>query len=246
MKQITIFLLLALLAGYCSGSRRRNPPSPPEVCISGRDRVPKLDNLCQFTCEYGFCLETLCECTAKGKQKDPPALTPGLITIRGDKVLNPLEKVETTDLKKLCQFSFKYGHCPEDVCKGLIDGFRFPDRPGLVNRDHPVDHEEQAQQNRCFVYKDPQHWNARAQTGRCETICDNKPETEDSIGICVGSWPIDKPIPWQTSVGQTFAYGTCKCGQEALSVLMDHVIDSAVDSAVVTVQTNKQLSVFQF
>ncbi|KAK2007467.1 hypothetical protein LZ32DRAFT_610331 [Colletotrichum eremochloae] len=242
MKQVVIFLLLALLAGCCSGRRRGTAPPPPDTCIEGRDRTPKSGNLCRFSCEYGFCLESLCECNAKGKQRDPPDLRPGLITIRGDKVLNPLEKVETTDLKKLCEFSCKYGHCPEDVCKGLIEGFRFPDRSGLVDRDRPVDREEQVQQNSCFVFKDPQHWNAPAQTGRCETICGNKPETEDSIGICVGSWPVDKPIPWQTSVGQTFAYGTCQCSTEALNVLVDHIIDSAV----VTVQTNKQLSVFQF
>ncbi|KAK2033111.1 hypothetical protein LX32DRAFT_496214, partial [Colletotrichum zoysiae] len=174
----------------------------PNACISGRDRTAKSGNLCEFSCRFGFCLESLCECTARGIQKTVPKWQDIHVVAKDD---------ADRDLNSLCQFSCKYGHCPNDVC--MIRA--------LAQPDYPIDHREQVREGnarKCLIFKEPQHWEAQKQ--RCEMVCSKKLEQAKKEGrttsaICVGFWPMDKPIPWQKlREGQTAAPGTCHCDNQ--------------------------------
>ncbi|EFQ34628.1 uncharacterized protein GLRG_09772 [Colletotrichum graminicola M1.001] len=190
--------------GGCTGvwcERRQKTRNEIQAgsCISGRDRTTKSGNLCEFSCRYGFCLESLCECTARGAR----------IAVPGEREVHVAAKDDADrDLNHLCQFSCKYGNCPEDVCT-----IRARPQP-----DYPVDYRERVREEsarKCFIYKEPKHWEAQKQ--RCELACSKELEQARKEGrtftaICVGFWPLDKPIPWQ-KLGEehTVALGTCYC-----------------------------------
>ncbi|KAK1997710.1 hypothetical protein LX36DRAFT_608310, partial [Colletotrichum falcatum] len=177
-----------------------NTEKQADICISGRGRTAKSSRLCEFACSYGFCLESLCECTAKG----PPR------PLRREKQVHRTHATvlakdsANQDLNYLCQFSCKYGHCPDDVC--------------TIEPYYPVDDEEQMRKQnarKCDLYKEPQYWGI--QKKRCELVCKEEIEKARKAGrkisaICVGFWPLNKPVPWKKIArGLTAAPGTCHC-----------------------------------
>ncbi|KAK1979814.1 hypothetical protein LZ30DRAFT_596100 [Colletotrichum cereale] len=203
-----------------------------DVCIAGKDRTTKSGGLCKFSCRYGFCLESLCECTARGVAEGVPVERHVDVVARDD---------TDADLNHLCQFSCKYGHCPGEVCTIRVVG---PDMSGP--RDYPIDHRERVHkenERRCLIYKEPEH--QRDQNRKCELVCSKELEEAKREGrttnvFCLGVWPLDKPIPWQRlGPGQTVAPGTCQCDNQ----LVNEVADTVLDAAAAIVQSSGRPSI---
>ncbi|KAI3553762.1 hypothetical protein CABS03_03381 [Colletotrichum abscissum] len=213
---------------------QHQPPHPEPTfqsrdlqrCISGEDRTLNTGDLCEFSCEYGFCLESLCECTARGIPSQVPP----------EKEVDVVAWDDTnTDLNILCKFACKYGHCPQDICTSRIDG---PDPEDPLNYIRRV---KQSNSKNCNIYKEPQHWDYQKKS--CDSIC--KPETDQakkegkmSNAFCLGFWPIDKPIPWQ-KIGPdtTIAGGKCECNNPLVNEFADIVLDGMPQMAQVSVTT---------
>ncbi|KAK1580709.1 uncharacterized protein LY79DRAFT_520238 [Colletotrichum navitas] len=199
---------------WCERRQKTKKVSKADICISGRDRTTKSGNLCEFSCRYGFCLESLCECTAKGSPNAVP----------GEREVHVVAKDDADrDLNHLCQFSCKYGNCPTGVCTVRA----------LPQPDYPVDYGERIRKKsarKCFIYKESKHWEAQKQ--RCEMVCSKELEQAEKEGrtssaICVGFWPVDKPIPWQElREEQTVAPGTCYCDNKLVNKISDSVFDA--------------------
>ncbi|KAK2056738.1 hypothetical protein LY76DRAFT_617679 [Colletotrichum caudatum] len=195
----------------CSGpwckQRETKIEGKPDACISGRGRTAKSGNLCEFSCSFGFCLESLCECTARGTQRPVPKENEIHVVAKDD---------ADRDLNHLCQFSCKYGNCPKDVCTIRA----------LAQPDYPIDYRERMREDnarKCLIFKNPKHWEAQRQ--RCEKVCSKeleqaKKEGRTTSAICVGFWPVDKPIPWDKlkEGGEIVASGTCHCDNQLLFV----------------------------
>ncbi|KAL0783347.1 hypothetical protein CaCOL14_001253 [Colletotrichum acutatum] len=220
---------------------QHQPPHPEPTfqrrelqrCISGEDRTLNTGNLCEFSCEYGFCLESLCECTARGIPSQVPP----------EKEVDVVAWDDTnTDLNILCKFACKYDHCPQDICTSRIDG---PDTSDIdiVGTDHedPLDYVRRAKKSNaknCNIYKEPRHWDF--QKTSCDSIC--KPEIDQAKkegkmynAFCLGFWPIDKPIPWQKmGPDTTIAGGTCECNNPLVNEFADIVLDGMPQMAQIS------------
>ncbi|EXF79264.1 hypothetical protein CFIO01_05052 [Colletotrichum fioriniae PJ7] len=213
------------------GPPQHQPPHPEPTfqrrelqrCISGEDRTLNTGNLCEFSCEYGFCLESLCECTARGIPSQVPP----------EKEVDVVAWEDTnTDLNILCKFACEYGHCPQDICTSRIDG---PDTSDIdivvTDPEDPLDYVTRTRESNgknCNIYKEPRHWDF--QKTSCDSIC--KPETDQakkegkmSNAFCLGFWPIDKPIPWQKmGPDTTVAGGKCECNNPLVNEFADIVL----------------------
>ncbi|SPJ78830.1 uncharacterized protein FTOL_07221 [Fusarium torulosum] len=88
------------------------PPDIPESgqgCIRGEDKADDGQDLCYFSCEYGFCPKSVCTCLEEGElEKLPP------VKNRDEVWANDPFNV---DLNRLCKFACKYGYCPSQICK---------------------------------------------------------------------------------------------------------------------------------
>ena len=84
-----------------------------QVCTAGSG-IGNSTEICQFTCEYGYCPIDTCYCTALGAGKEKPNATKADGRPRnGDDSFNGL-----------CSFGCYYGYCPKDICtssKGSSD-----------------------------------------------------------------------------------------------------------------------------
>lgn len=101
------------------------PETGEEGCISGEDRTVNSGDLCEFSCNYGFCPESLCTCNVRG----PVARLPS--EVAGDIIAWDEQDV---DLNRLCKFACKYGYCPQDICTTpVVDS----DEDGIVVGNDP-------------------------------------------------------------------------------------------------------------
>ncbi|KAH8898727.1 hypothetical protein GQ53DRAFT_836793 [Thozetella sp. PMI_491] len=87
-------------------------PAGEEGCISGRDISVNSAGLCEFSCYYGYCPESLCACTAAGPMEALPVELSSVEVIAWDEL--------DVDLNSLCKFGCKYGYCPEEVCTNPV------------------------------------------------------------------------------------------------------------------------------
>nr|XP_036588956.1 uncharacterized protein CTRU02_01003 [Colletotrichum truncatum]KAF6800598.1 hypothetical protein CTRU02_01003 [Colletotrichum truncatum] len=83
------------------------------VCISGTASPNRpggnFTDLCEFSCTYGFCPPTACQCLEYSETaKIAPALT-------GEDGY-PLDGVIDDDYQHLCSFACSHGTCPQAVC----------------------------------------------------------------------------------------------------------------------------------
>lgn len=81
------------------------------VCTAGTaaDGLPSnFEELCEFTCEYGYCPDGVCTCTATGAGNTAPAIT-------GESGC-PLDG-ENDGYDGLCSYACNHGFCPDDACQ---------------------------------------------------------------------------------------------------------------------------------
>lgn len=201
------------------------PPDRPESgtgCIQGDDDTLNSADLCEFSCAYGFCPESLCTCTHTGTLKDLPSETS-----RGPvKAMDELD----VDMNRLCKFACKYDYCPGDVCTAdEPDDDNDDEDGGKVDGAFDYAGAREENQWKCQIFKDPDYMDSSAV--QCKPVC--QPELDEfeeegwtrSYG-CIGLFPLDKEIPWETYSGVVSAPGMCHCNNWLVNYFADLVIEA--------------------
>lgn len=101
-------------------------PSSGQGCISGLDLTLNTWDLCEFTCTYGFCPETLCECRAQGDLLPLPR-------DQGEADIEAWSPADV-DITRLCKFACKYGYCPDDVCPAVVNDDEVDDSGAIIEQ----------------------------------------------------------------------------------------------------------------
>ncbi|KAL7629535.1 hypothetical protein AAE478_001056 [Parahypoxylon ruwenzoriense] len=200
------------------------PPDRPksgEGCVSGEDDSVNSGDLCEFSCAFGFCPESLCTCITTGPLQDLPAEKAPVNVTAVDE--------SDVDLNRLCKFACKYGYCPEDICITVI-----PPENELVNYDDPnyYDSADARYQNSqgCIIFNPPDR---EVTVNMCKDVCQDQldgaaEEGRTSNYGCVGFFPLDQPIPWDKAPGQPRAAvrGSCSCDNWLMNEIADFVIEA--------------------
>jgi hypothetical protein len=209
------------------------PTSGEEGCVMGEGRDLSWDELCAFTCNYGFCPETVCFCTLTNRLEPLPP-----VRSTGDFVAwNEFQP----DLQRLCKFACKYGYCPDLMCgvavvdeweDGSVDSGQSPDEQGGL-WDKAKNHAENSKS--CRIYKTGQRQEV-ATLADCYPQCRVAIEEAKAEGRmynygCVGFWPLDKPIPWtpfpsSSDPNLVTALGKCSCDNMLVNSFADLIIDA--------------------
>jgi hypothetical protein len=199
-------------------------------CVGGRDFNVNTGDLCEFSCAFDFCPETLCECRIEGRVKAPPSEVGGMDDIVAFDEMD-------VDLNRLCKFACKHGYCPDNICTHPI---KDPDEDGVLEYDpddpNQFDKDKARQENaeRCLVYRDSSLHGSGAD--QCYEVC--KPATDAAKAEgrttnygCVGFWPTkDYPngIPWQKIPGTSteIAPAKCSCDNWLLNEIADTIVEA--------------------
>jgi hypothetical protein len=202
-------------------------PERPESgvgCIGGRDLSYTSGDLCEFTCFFGFCPESLCECKFQGKLQPLPQGIPSREVVAMDEY--------DVEMNRLCKFSCKYGYCPDDLCITPLNG---PDMSGPLEvgdeeNAHNRTEDIIANNKKCVIYRDPRVEDTRLES--CKKVCKEEIEEAEEEGRtfnygCVGFWPGQGSIPWQQPPGSSaVAEGRCMCDNWVLNELADTVLEA--------------------
>jgi hypothetical protein len=207
-----------------------NLPKPGEEgCKWGQDLTTNTDALCEFTCTYGFCPPTLCECTETGPVPPPPPEN------RHMNLSNIIAWDEDdVELNQLCRFGCKYGYCPGTVCTTPIVDLDAGDRPeDAMNSPNYVDTGDIRYQNQknCYLSQDPREWGSAI--AQCKSWCTPYIKQAEAQGRttnygCVVWQPKGAPDPYHTLCGQSgkWAKGECNCD----SVLVNEIADTVLEA----------------
>lgn len=203
------------------------PPDFPtdssgNACTRGRDVTVDTGSLCEFSCNWGFCPETLCECTSRGSLVPPPPAQPDADIVALDEF--------NVNMNRLCKFACKYGYCPGEMCVTRqvepevdvepVDSPEYYDKV-KVEMAHAAD---------CMVRKDPPpNWDGALQCyNRCQNVVEQaKAEGRITNYGCVGWFPGQGPIPWREYPGMgLIAVGKCSCDNMLVNVLANTVLEA--------------------
>ena len=97
------------LQAFTAGDMNTPPDRPTSGigCTSGRDNSVNTGDLCELSCNFGCCPESLCSFTETGTMDLLPP----------EKEANVVAWDEfDVDANRLCKFACKYGFCPQEVC----------------------------------------------------------------------------------------------------------------------------------
>jgi hypothetical protein len=166
-------------------------PKGDTGCVSRDDLSLDSGSLCDFSCMYGFCSESLCECIAEDEME---ALPPKLIGI--DIVAYDQSNFELT---RLCMWACQYVYCPDNICvkttqevdNGIVE---VGDIEGMMNRTEIL----LGNQARCMIHKNGS--NQAREMEVCKKVCKDKIKAAQEEGRttnyrCLGFWPSGKTIP---------------------------------------------------
>jgi len=204
------------------------PSAGQEGCIAGESDDLNADALCGFACHYGFCPPDTCTCVATGPVVPLPS-----VQSTGD--FEAWDEFDV-DLQRLCKFACKYGFCPADSCTTPVvdeweDDSVDSSKPTGGLWDKPRNYAENSQQ--CLIYKNPKFRDVGPD--QCAHACATqveaaKAENRTTNYGCVGNFPLDKPIPWQTYPGSSspaeYVTGRCVCDNTLVNILADTVIEA--------------------
>lgn len=203
-------------------------PKSGEGCIRGEDKADDSGNLCDFAYLFSFCPETVCVCTAQGKLRNLPAEDPGSNARFYDEW--------NVDLNRLCHFACKYGFCPSEECRTEPEEddteTRDPNTPAVIGDDPSwIDPRDAHDQNMkiCLIYKDMAFRDDSVLPCRetCQKQLDEAAEEERMSNYgCVGSFPLDKPIPWRAGPHHALVVpGQCVCNHWLVNELGEVFIE---------------------
>ncbi|KAJ6103765.1 mutanase [Penicillium sp. IBT 16267x] len=77
-----------------------------QVCVKGKGAYD-FDDLCSFTCSYGYCPVGACTCERMGAARTKPNATG---------ILGYPAEGRDANYEGLCSFACNYGHCPSKTC----------------------------------------------------------------------------------------------------------------------------------
>lgn len=189
------------------------------TCVSGEDISVESEDLCQFSCSFGFCPAPLCHCSERGKPSKLPKARDNTGIIAWDE--------SDAGLGRLCRFACKYGYCPKRICGTPI--YEDMDEDG-DKIEGAFDYRGAREQNagRCLIFKD-----SRPQVGvdQCRSYCSNEVEQAEDEGLyanwgCGGVWPLDKELPWQKEFGGYVISGNCSCNNWLVNELAETVVEA--------------------
>lgn len=207
-----------------------NGAAGSQGCVSGEDSTVNSGDICEFSCKFDFCPESLCECTRRGTISALPSEVPGM-----DEII--AWDRQNVDLNRLCKFTCKHGYCPSDVCElpvvdeELEGGLMYdPTDPAQMDYDAI----RQGNLKNCRVYQDTSiQKDAQFQ---CEPTCRQAVKDAQAAGRttnygCVGHFPGSKPsdpIPWENrpDLHEVSAPGKCSCDNWLVNELADNIIDA--------------------
>lgn len=197
-------------------------------CIEGVDKTVDSGELCEFTCELGFCPESLCTCTEEG------TLKPLLMEIKGLNVV----AYDATDaeLTRLCKFACKYGVCPDDICVDAnprSEETRDPDDPVTIDDPNYVNPRDihEANDAKCFIFKEPGHHDLSVAPceWQCKAIVDAAREESNYTNFgCISTTPLNEDIPWQQAPDGLglFINGVCSCNNWLVNEIAEVVMEA--------------------
>ncbi|KAM7198915.1 carbohydrate-binding module family 24 protein [Naviculisporaceae sp. PSN 640] len=193
-----------------------------EGCVYGADLTLDSGDLCDFSCNFGFCPESLCTCYEQGPLEPLPGQRDAGDIVAWDEF--------NVDLNRLCKFSCKYGYCPDKIC------FKRPVEPenDVETVDSPDYYDKEAvrrsNENNCAIYRYPKPGVDEAMQcyQPCKAIVEQaKAEGRTTNYGCVGFWPLNEPIPWQKVSGfGEVAGGKCSCDNMLLNEIADFVMEA--------------------
>ncbi|KAF7555882.1 hypothetical protein G7Z17_g1807 [Cylindrodendrum hubeiense] len=208
-------------------------PQSGQGCVQGDDDTENTGSLCEYTCNYGFCPESLCTCTAEGNLNKLPPEDKSKKAVAYDG--------EDVDLNRLCRFACRYNHCPEDICTTTIDNPNQEDQDEEKDDSDSLSWDEQPNAynytdmrwqnaNKCYIYKDTSKGDDSLVP--CKSFCkplldEAEEEGRTSNYGCVGLFPLDKEIPWQRAPGKDLtAPGECNCDNYLVNEIADTIIEA--------------------
>jgi hypothetical protein len=197
-------------------------PTDGTACVSGEDLSIRTGDLCELSCFYGFCPESMCACTERG---NPVADDD---TKEGD--YRAIYEADV-DINKLCNFACKRNYCPSTICEAKPKVEYSDEDLSAVN---DLDGDEVRRQNaeRCVVFRDDEEQNDREVT-HCKEVCKEQIQEAQEQGRttnygCVGFWPGAKTIPWEqpAGFGSAVAGGRCACDNWLINEIADTVLEA--------------------
>jgi hypothetical protein len=216
------------LQGFTSEEMNAKPERPEsgEGCVSGVARSLDSGDLCEFSCTFGFCPETQCQCRLYGTLEDLPPENTGIEAVAWDSF--------NVDINRLCKFACRYNYCPQAICTIPLNG---PDPTGIVEVGDTPGEFNQTEAMRlnsqtCLLYKNPALRDVSVM--QCKPACQEALDEAAEDGRtgnygCIGFYPLDKSIPWQRSPMRStelVAPGKCLCDHFVLNELADTVIEA--------------------
>ncbi|KAG9191337.1 chitinase [Alternaria panax] len=194
-------------------------PESGEGCVGGEDISINTGDLCEFTCLFGFCPESLCHCSERGD------LTPDQNVKEGD--YRAIYAVDV-DISRLCNFACKRDFCPSEICE-MKPKIEFSEEE-LAEANDGDEVRRENDQN-CAVWKNPVKRDASSM--QCYDYCKDQVEAAKAEGRttnygCIGFWPGAKEVPW-TKVPGTSDYvagGRCSCDNWVLNEIVDTVLEA--------------------
>jgi hypothetical protein len=195
-------------------------PTDGTGCVSGEDLSIRTGDLCELTCYYGFCPESMCACTERGNSAADDNAKDG--------DYRAIYEIDV-DINKLCNFACKRNYCPSDICEAKPKVEYSDEDLSAVN---DLDGDEVRRQNaeRCVVFKDDEEQNDR-QVTHCKEVCKEQIQEAQELGRttnygCVGFWPGAKTIPWEqpAGFGSAVAGGRCACDNWLINEIADTVL----------------------
>lgn len=202
------------------------PDSGYEGCISGEDNCSNTGDMCEFSCYYGFCPESLCTCTASGPVEPLPIEIGMGEFVAWDEL--------DVDLNLLCKFVCKYGYWPPDICgTPVVDA----DEDGMTEAGTDIDNwfdDESARLENgqtCLIYQDAEYRDYCL--APCRIYCSRAIEEAEEAGRtsnygCLGYFPLGQGIPWKKYTGKSVmaAPGKCSCDNWLFNELAGNIIDA--------------------
>jgi hypothetical protein len=202
-------------------------PDGSTGCVMGEDVTIDSGSLCAFSCMYGFCPETLCECLEEGEMEALPSKQADVKDI----VAYDANNVE---LNRLCKWACQYGYCPNDICvksEPEVDT-NVPSPEDLENYYNTTEAKLQNAYS-CLIWKDPQWRDVTMRT--CERACSSQIEAAQAEGRttnygCVAFFPGKTEIPWDRAPGgppgDLQVMGKCSCDNWVVNEIADTVLEA--------------------
>jgi hypothetical protein len=197
-------------------------PTHRTGCVSGEDLSIRTGDLCELTCYYGFCPESMCACTERGNSAaDDDAKD-------GD--YRAISEVDV-NINKLCNFACKRNYRPSGICEAKSK-IEFSEEELDEANSFYGDEVRAQNSDNCVVWKDNEEQTdlelAHRKKGCKEQIEEIQEQDRTTNYGCFGFWPDVKEVPWEKPAGfaSVVAGGRCWCDNWISNEIADTVLEA--------------------